>query len=254
VFPAGRQLPHLQLLDISTVTEPSDRLAAAPEGSRLVSCCPGLQSLDMKYLQYNAEVLSSLHRLSGLHTLRLASGCSLASTWEGLQSGGQLTGLRELCLFAPGCAEGLWLQLPQLKQLTSLAFSGPMGGKTDDLWMLVFTCKVSSDASLHPTCHRLCVVYAALPVLSCQGGCWFVVWMQVTVTCHCRACVNAVTGDDMTYRLFILPVTNCVWLLPAPLETPTDEPVWRQVLRRQLDHSDPAVAQQAAAALAHLEV
>ena len=37
---------------------------------------------------------------------------------------------------------------------------------------------------------------------------------------------------------------------PVPVQAPGDEPVWRQVLQLHLDHSDPAVAQQAAAALA----
>jgi hypothetical protein len=34
------------------------------------------------------------------------------------------------------------------------------------------------------------------------------------------------------------------------VQAPGDEPVWRQVLRRHLNHSNTAVAQQAAAALA----
>jgi hypothetical protein len=55
IFPAGMQLPHLRILDINVEeilhyeSYPEDRLqdlpAAAPEGSRLASCCPGLQSL-----------------------------------------------------------------------------------------------------------------------------------------------------------------------------------------------------------------
>jgi hypothetical protein len=34
------------------------------------------------------------------------------------------------------------------------------------------------------------------------------------------------------------------------MQDPADEPVWRQVLQLHLQHSDPEVAQQAAAALA----
>jgi hypothetical protein len=70
VFPAGRHLPHLQSLNISYVKQATDYgYAAAPEGSRLVSCCPGLQSLDMGLLQYNAEGLLQLIQL--LHITKL---------------------------------------------------------------------------------------------------------------------------------------------------------------------------------------
>jgi hypothetical protein len=33
------------------------------------------------------------------------------------------------------------------------------------------------------------------------------------------------------------------------VQAPSDEPVWRQVLRLHLDHSDPAIVHQAVAAL-----
>jgi hypothetical protein len=36
----------------------------------------------------------------------------------------------------------------------------------------------------------------------------------------------------------------------AAVQAPGDEPVWRQLLRRGLNHADPEVAQQAASALA----
>ena len=41
--------------------------------------------------------------------------------------------------------------------------------------------------------------------------------------------------------------TAAAW---SVMQDPGDEPVWRQLLRLHLDHSDPDVAQQAAAALA----
>ena len=47
VFPAGRQLPHMRELDISEVL--GIPLTAA-DGISLVSCCPGLQSLNMRGL------------------------------------------------------------------------------------------------------------------------------------------------------------------------------------------------------------
>lgn len=48
-------------------------------------------------------------------------------------------------------------------------------------------------------------------------------------------------------------VTPCALLhlpLPACLQGPDDEPVWRQALLRSLNRSDPEVAQQVAAAWA----
>ena len=128
VFPAGRQLPHLTSLCLPFVTETSDGAgmwdilprAAVPEGSRLVACCPGLQSLDIQHLQYSAEQLAPLQGLSGLHTLYVSAGDASA----GIEVACQLTGLRELHLDCsrepPDDAEGLLLQFTHLEQLTNL--------------------------------------------------------------------------------------------------------------------------------------
>ena len=92
LFPAGRQLPHLTSLNISDVQQASGDHAPAPEGSRLVSCCPSLQCLDMRRLHYSTEVLPPLQGLSTLHSLNLApfhNSCIL----EGLM---QLTQLKQL--------------------------------------------------------------------------------------------------------------------------------------------------------------
>lgn len=134
VFLAGRQLPHLQLLDISCVTVSNGRpgrIAAAPEGTRLAACCPGMQSLTLKHLQYSADLLASLKGLGGLHTLHLAT----EGKGEGLGVVGQLTGLRELHLDAANSAKGLFLELSQLQQLTSLAFTGHLSGYKGTLWL-----------------------------------------------------------------------------------------------------------------------
>jgi hypothetical protein len=96
VFPAGRQLPHLQELDVGYCTvHTSEDLAAAaaPEGSRLVSCCPALRSLQMQQLQYSAELLAPLTGLSGLHELYMRPA---NESPEGLEVVYQLTGLRLL--------------------------------------------------------------------------------------------------------------------------------------------------------------
>jgi hypothetical protein len=49
IFPAGRQLKHLHWLNASLIN-PTDP-PYVPDASRLVSCCPGLQTLKMECLQ-----------------------------------------------------------------------------------------------------------------------------------------------------------------------------------------------------------
>jgi hypothetical protein len=98
MFPVpGRQLPHLQVLNVALVTHPSGP-AAAPQTSRLVSCCPGLQSLDIRGMAYSAEQLAPLTGLCSLQELTLhpAHGHK-----EGLEVVGQMTGLRKLVLRDP---------------------------------------------------------------------------------------------------------------------------------------------------------
>jgi hypothetical protein len=129
IFPAGRQLLHMRVLDISNVRHPGAGLeayAAAPEGTCLVSCCPGLQILDVSRLQYDTE-LAGLQRLSSLERLTLGHAFFLRDELEVLC---QLTGLRELTVLVPsGAAEGPLLQLTQLRQLTSLRYEGPLDGQ-----------------------------------------------------------------------------------------------------------------------------
>jgi hypothetical protein len=129
MFPTGRQLPQLQYLKVGHIKQPGGSHAPAPEGSRLVSCCPGLQSLYMEDLQYSAERLAPLSGLSVLHTLRLATDDPTAA--DGMETVCQLTGLRELHLHAPCMVEGLPLQLTQLQQLTQLHYKGDGGDRTN---------------------------------------------------------------------------------------------------------------------------
>ena len=77
VFPVGRQLPHLQKFDMADNLPSADGgadggwiPAPAPDGSRLVSCCPGLQYLNLQGLHCSAAVAGVLGPLQGLHTLR----------------------------------------------------------------------------------------------------------------------------------------------------------------------------------------
>ena len=60
---------------------------------------------------------------------------------------------------------------------------------------------------------------------------------------HCMRCMLSNPMVKLCL-LLLLPM-----LLAMLVQAPGDEPVWRQVLRLHLDHSDPEVAQQAAAAL-----
>jgi hypothetical protein len=60
MFPAGRQLPQLQHLDIWQVRQPGGARASAPDASRLLSCCPNLQRLRMRGVAYTQEQLKAL--------------------------------------------------------------------------------------------------------------------------------------------------------------------------------------------------
>jgi hypothetical protein len=128
MFPAGKQLPHLETLVMSGVSRPSGLSAAAPEG--LVSCCPALRVLDMQSMRGSVKLLASLQGLSGLRILRLAPA---SSAWdelmeaEGFVAACRLTGLRELSLYTgytPATREGLLRPLTQLQQLTRLYYEG----------------------------------------------------------------------------------------------------------------------------------
>jgi hypothetical protein len=106
---------------------------AAPEGTRLVTCCPGLQRLSIKEQQFSAELLAPLQGLSALRTLLLATANS--GSREDLQAVFGLTQLQDLCLDvqrspaisgrhgrAGRTAEELLLQSTQLHQLAKLMF------------------------------------------------------------------------------------------------------------------------------------
>jgi hypothetical protein len=129
LFPTGRQLPSLQSLNIGGVMQPSGAFAA-PEGSCLVSCCPRLQSLQMRFLQCSAELLAPLQGLSGLQLLHMSCP-DITAICRVLQAVCQLTGLRELGVWGPWRIkdEGSLLQLTQLRQLTMLHI--PMGHNGD---------------------------------------------------------------------------------------------------------------------------
>ena len=135
MFPTGRQLPHLTCIHMCRVMEPSGSYAPAPEGSRLVSCCPGLAWLDMQMLSYGTELIS-VRELTGLTTLSLAAWPHLIA--DCLRDVAQLTRLRELHL---NCDSNAVQGVVQLSQLKRLVHHGRLGGALKERRM---TCKVSS--------------------------------------------------------------------------------------------------------------
>lgn len=138
IFPSDRQLPHLRTLDISWVRHPADVLPWSTEaplpGALLASCCPGLQTLRVKGLEYPTEGLAPLQLLSSLRELVLVPRRSLRDQMLRLWREGQivlpkLTGLRRLSIVGAGEeSEGLLLQLTTLRQLTRLTYIGRVDG------------------------------------------------------------------------------------------------------------------------------
>mgnify|MGYP001806927977 CR=1 FL=1 len=136
IFPTARQLPLLRSLDISNGRTPMGGWAAAPEGSRLVSCCPGLQCLGIRGLEYSTEMLLALQGLSGLHILSLN-----VQVFDDVDAVCQLTGLRELTINVTvnstvDACEGVLLQLTQLKQLTTLNYAGPLNAQFERVCLM----------------------------------------------------------------------------------------------------------------------
>jgi hypothetical protein len=92
VFPAGpgmqpAWLPHLRDLRIDRLHHPeggalSRQAVVAPDISRLVTCCPGLRSLDMWRLKYSATALAALTGLSNLTELHM---CPAGDPTRGLE-------------------------------------------------------------------------------------------------------------------------------------------------------------------------
>jgi hypothetical protein len=157
MFPDGRQLPHLQVLGVGRMDSSVTGTAAAPDMSSLVSCCRGLQSLEME-MAFGAESLAALTGLSSL--LKLDMWVDYPPS-EGLKVVCQLTGLRELHLAFSSTADGFLLQLTQLRQLTRLHYSGVVEDEDDsqdfiDKWYnaVVGTC------CTHPMTYTCCKLQA----------------------------------------------------------------------------------------------
>mgnify|MGYP001807339364 CR=1 FL=1 len=141
--------------------------ATAPEGGRLVSCCPGLQHLDMRWLQYNADVLGPLPGLSSLCTVLL----SPVNVTKGLEVVGQLPQLRHLVLHASGvdAPKGLLLHVTHLKQLTYLDYDGILNRQYTVL-------KLEQQVHLYIHGHLGCTSGTVAPAVLhlMQVACWMV--------------------------------------------------------------------------------
>jgi hypothetical protein len=200
LFPAGRQLLNLQSLNIGGVRQPGD-YALPPECSRLVSCCPSLQSLQLGSLGRSAELLAQLQGLSRLQALH----CN----WEGatsevVQAVCQLTGLKVLQVWGHARMkdEGTLLQLTQLKQLTMLHYELTTGffddgihlsGEVNTSHCIVLDCGVSLLPPCSPqTRPGFALQVMSLPELSCAARIVTLINARVPGCISCRAWVHGV--------------------------------------------------------------
>jgi hypothetical protein len=190
LFPAGRQLLHLTSLDISKVKQQLPYGAAlAPDGSRLASCCPSLQSLDMSNLQYSPQQLTQLQGLSGLHSLHLVIGKrgksfeASTDTGDTLQAVAQLTGLRELHLSVYNAPMQLLVTQLQLLQyllhLTVLEYEKTL--LKQKVGWLAFGAVIVACQHVLASCTLTAAVHALLKggLLTAPAG----LWVQSTNTC-----------------------------------------------------------------------
>jgi hypothetical protein len=151
VFHAGAQLPHLRVLEVGLASgglgsssycsgRAASRLSRHVSGfdtSRLVSCCPGLQSLTAPMLVYSAgeldpSIMNLVSGLSGLSELSLGSDIGAWDTVRELTRLRHLgaTKLQRLQLFYitnACCLNGgaeLLSDMQHISRLTSLTISG----------------------------------------------------------------------------------------------------------------------------------
>ena len=132
VFPAGRQLPHMRSLVLAWVSSSVCKLhpnrgvadgqwepviGPAAFDSSVVSCCPGLQHLDLTLTQCSKGLLDVLPELSKLTLLKLGVVDGVSGR-DVLESVCQLTGLINLQLDSPAADPADLLLLAPMQQLT----------------------------------------------------------------------------------------------------------------------------------------
>jgi hypothetical protein len=159
MFPVGRQLPHLTELSLEFDSPPTHQ-HTTPAGSRLVSCCPRLQSLRLWGLRCGGELLAPLTGLSSLQELSLnppqeddsvsthTSDRVMHRSLNSLEMVCQLTGLRQLWVKVPNEDASVLPQLAQLTRLTSLVFARRLNGEDH---YESFDCEVSSGCNAWPS-------------------------------------------------------------------------------------------------------
>jgi hypothetical protein len=207
LFPTGRQLPHLTSLNVSYVRQLPGGAAVlrlvAPESSRIVSCCPSLESLNMCSLRYSPQQLTQLQGLSRLHTLHIEievtgysrGNVSAASeSGEILQAVAQLSGLRKLELRVYDVPTRLLVtqlqQLQQLPHLTALQYSSEVGWR---------------EVTFKQTVSCSPLVCAKMPESESCRGCCSCLYMHLMSRCSMIAipawyCVQSAStlGDSNT--------------------------------------------------------
>jgi hypothetical protein len=137
----------------------------ALDATRLVSCCAGLQSLDMSASQCSTDLLPALPGLNRLHTLHYHHILYKFTPAEVLEVFRQLPGLRELSVTC-ACArrEDLLQPLTRLTRLTRLMYKGPVAFGPDVSHMQVILC------------HEVSAVKTSF--------CWFAVPWAVPQACR----------------------------------------------------------------------
>jgi hypothetical protein len=156
--PSGRTLPQLRHLDIRGVMEADGGTHAAPDTSALVSCCPGLQSLNTSMPCSTAQ-LAPLQRLTSLRTLSVGTGCE---DFEGEQALCQLTGLQELEVSVARATEARALQLTQLTRLTALTFPAAPSAQSAAAAVALLRKGVAAAAAATPSVALLFAELAAI--------------------------------------------------------------------------------------------
>ena len=140
--------------------------AAAPEASRLISCCPGLQSLHMNSLRLaDAQLLTGLLSLQDL-SISSTDASALAAVC-------QTTQLRQLSCWHEGeqdhFGDGLLLQLTQLRQLTRLRYKHWEGA----VMPVSLKSQVSPVVASHPSAHAVVLCCAVPQLTSTVSAGWF---------------------------------------------------------------------------------
>jgi hypothetical protein len=155
-------------------------MGTPPEGTRLVSCCPGLQSFACMGLQYSAEQLAPLQGLTALHTLTIRGPDG--SSGEEVGVVGQLTGLQKLTLHVQETPGGL-LRLTRLQRLTQLNYWGRQYAGDPDPNLRCFR-QVGSVAVSRP-CHCPVSLFTVVEVLSTLGLTFKYVIIAIPVLAAC---------------------------------------------------------------------